>query len=144
MWDMPEHRWMVGLSFNLPVQTGRRAGAVDEANASRARFEAEAARGSDMARTQVVVALKQLEEAAHVLHLYEERLVPIAKDEIQAARSAFTASQSPFVAVVDAEKNLRTVELEQQVARADYDRRRSELDRALGRIPGLDGKEDAQ
>src|SRR5437588_7788292 len=24
MWDMPEHRWMVGLSFNLPIQTGRR------------------------------------------------------------------------------------------------------------------------
>jgi outer membrane protein TolC len=144
MWDMPEHRWMVGLGFNLPVQTGRRGGAVEEANAARARFEADADRMSDMARTQVAVALKQLEESEHVLHIYEQRLLPIARDEVAAARSAFTASQAPFGAVIDAEKNLRRVELEEQVARADYDRRRSELDRSLGRIPGLDGKEDSQ
>jgi outer membrane protein TolC len=144
MWDMPEHRWMVGLGFNLPVQIGRRGGAVDEANAARAKFEAETDRMSDAVRTQVAVARKQLEESAHVLHIYDERLVPIARDEVRAARAAFTASQSPFVAVVDAEKNLRTVQLEQQVARADYDRRRAELDRALGRIPGLEGKEAAQ
>jgi outer membrane protein TolC len=144
MWDMPEHRWMVGLSLNLPVQTGRRGGAVDEANAARAKFEADSERMSDAARTQVVVAMKQFEESTHVLHIYEERLLPIARDEVQAARSAFTASQVPFVAVVDAEKNLRTVELEEQVARADQDRRRVELDRALGRIPGLDGKDAGQ
>jgi len=144
MWDMPEHRWMVGLSFNLPVQTGRRGGAVDEANAARAKFEADSERMGDAARAQVVVAMKQLEESTHVLHIYEERLLPIARDEVQAARSAFTASQAPFVAVVDAEKNLRTVELEEQVARADHDRRRAELDRALGRIPGLDGKDAGQ
>jgi cobalt-zinc-cadmium efflux system outer membrane protein len=141
MWDTPEHRWTVGLGFNLPVQTGRRGGAVDEANASRAKFEAEAARMSDAARTQVVVAMKQVEESSHVLHIYAERLLPIARDEVHAARSAFTASQVPFIAVIDAEKNLRTVELEEQVGRADYDRRRGELDRALGRIPGLDEKD---
>jgi outer membrane protein TolC len=141
MWDMPEHRWMIGLSFNLPVQRGRRGGAVEEAHAMRGQFEADAARMSDMARTQVVVALKQLEESVHVLHLHEQRLLPVARDEVDAARAAFTASQAPFSAVVDAEKNLRSVELDEQVARADYDRRRAELDRALGRIPGIDEKE---
>jgi cobalt-zinc-cadmium efflux system outer membrane protein len=144
MWDMPEHRWMVGLSFNLPVQLGRRRGAVDEANAMRAEYEADAARMSDMARTQVVVALKRLDEAGHVLHIFEERLLPIARQQVDAARAAFIASQAPFVSVIDAEKNLRGVELDQQVAQADYDRRRGELDRALGRMPGLDGKEEAR
>jgi cobalt-zinc-cadmium efflux system outer membrane protein len=143
MWDMPEHRWMVGLSFDLPIQTGRRGGAVEEARAMRAQFEADAARMSDMARTQVVVSLKQLEESVHVLHLYEERLLPIARDEVEAARNAFTSSQAPFGAVIDAEKNLRQVELDMQIARAEYNRRRGEFDRALGRIPGLDGKEGA-
>ncbi len=144
MWDMPEHRWMVGLSFNLPVQLGRRRGAVDEASAMRAQYDADVARMSDMARTQVVVALKQLEEAGHVLHIFEERLLPIARQQVDAARAAFISSQAPFVSVVDAEKNLRGVELDQQVAQADYDRRRGELDRALGRTPGLDGTEDAR
>jgi outer membrane protein TolC len=144
MWDTPEHRWMIGLSFNLPLQIGRRGGAIDEARAMRAQFEADAARMSDMVRTQVQVSLKQLEESAHVLHIYKERLIPIARDRVDAARAAFTASQAPFVAVIDAEKGLRQTELDEQTARADYDRRRGELDRALGRIPGLDDKEDAQ
>jgi cobalt-zinc-cadmium efflux system outer membrane protein len=140
-WDAPEQRWTVGLNFNLPVQIGRRAGAVDEANAMRAQFDADASRMSDAARTQVVVAVKELEESEHVLGLYEQRLVPIARDEVDAARAAFTASQTPFVVVVDAEKNLRSVELDREIALADYDRRRAELDRALGRVPGLDAKE---
>jgi len=137
MWDTPEHRWMVGLGFNLPLQTGRRGGSVDEAQAMRARYEADVARLSDAARTQVVVAIAQLDESEHVLHLFETRLLPVARDEVDAARAAFTASQTPFVAVVDAEKNLRSVELDQQIAQADHDRRRAELERALGRIPGL-------
>jgi outer membrane protein TolC len=144
MWDMPEHRWMVGLTFNLPVPTGRRAGAVDEAKAMRAQYEADADRMADTARTQVVVAVKRLEEAGHVLHIFEERLMPLAQKQVDAALAAFVSSQVPFVSVVDAEKNLRGVELEQQTAQADYDRRRAELDGALGRIPGLDGSEDAR
>ena len=63
---------------------------------------------------------------------------------MDAARAAFISSQAPFVSVIDAEKNLRGVELDQRVAEADYDRRRAELDRALGRVPGLDGKEGAR
>jgi cobalt-zinc-cadmium efflux system outer membrane protein len=138
-WDTPEQRWTVGLSFNLPVQAGRRSGAIDEANAMRAQFDADALRIRDAARTEVVVALDQLEEAEHVVHLYEARLVPVARDEVDAAQAAFVASQAPFVSVVAAEKNLRSVELEMQMASADVDRRRAELDHACGRVPGLDG-----
>src|ERR1019366_4103856 len=111
MWDTPEHRWMVGLSVSLPIVTGRRAGAVDEANAARARFDSETARLTDKARTEVVVASKRLEESAHVLHLYEERLLPVARDQIDAARAGFISSLNDFVAVIGAEKNLRSVEL---------------------------------
>jgi len=68
--------------------------------------------------------------------------LPVARDQIDAARAGFTASQNPFMAVVEAEKNLRSVELDYQMARAECDRHRAELDRALGRIPGLDGQED--
>jgi cobalt-zinc-cadmium efflux system outer membrane protein len=141
MWDMPEHRFMVGLGFNIPIQTSRRRGMADEALANRAKFENDAARLTDAARSQVFVAAKQLDESRHVLELFERRLLPIAKDQIQAARAGFTTSRNPFVAVIDAEKNLRAAELEYQMARAEYDGRRAALERALGRIPGLDSKE---
>lgn len=138
MWDMPEHRWMIGLGFNLPIQTGRRAASADEAAAMRAQFESEAARLTDAVRTQVFVALKQLQESEHVLGLFETRLLPVAREQIDAAEAGFTASQNPFTAIMSAEKNLRSVELDYQMARAECDRHRAELDRALGRMPGLD------
>jgi outer membrane protein TolC len=107
MWDMPEHRWMVGLGFNLPIWSGGRTGAAEEATAMRAQFESDARRLEDAARTQVFVSLKQLDESRHVLRLFEERLLPIARDRIDAARAGFTASRNPFTAVVEAERNLR-------------------------------------
>ena len=142
MWDMPEHRWMVGLGFNLPVFTGKRAGAAEEATAMKAQFESEASRMEDEARTQVFVSLKQLEESRQVLQLFEDRLLPVARDQIDAARAGFVSSRNPFMAVIDAERNLRKVELDYEMARAECDRRRAELERALGRIPGLTGKDD--
>jgi outer membrane protein TolC len=141
MWDMPQHRWMVGVGVNLPIWSGKRAGAAEEARAMRAQFQSDVARLSDAARTQVFVSLKQLQESEHVLRLMETRLLPVARDQIDAARAGFVTSQNPFLAVIQAEKNLRQVELEYQIARADYARRRGELDRALGRMPGLDWKE---
>ena len=138
MWDMPEHRFMLGLGFNLPLQSARRGGAADEARAARAQFESEISRLTDAARTRVFVTLKQLEESAHVVRLFETRLLPVAREQVDAARAGFTTSRNPFVAVVDAGRNLRAAELDQQLALAEYHRRRAELDRALGRIPGLD------
>jgi outer membrane protein, heavy metal efflux system len=138
MWDMLEHRWMVGLGFNLPLELGRRSGAVEEAKAARARFESDAASLTDKARTEVAVAMRRLEEAHHVLELFEKRLLPVARDQVDAARAGFVVSRNDFVTVVTAERNLRSVELDYQVAQANCDRRRAELDRALGRTPGLD------
>lgn len=136
MWDMPEHRWMVGLGFNLPIQTGRRAGAVEEANAERARHESDVLRMTDAARTEVAVARMRVEESRHVIKLLETRLLPVARDQIAAARVAFVSSQAPFGAVIEAERNLRHVELEYAMARAEEDKRGAQLERALGRIPG--------
>jgi outer membrane protein, heavy metal efflux system len=142
MWDMPEHRWMVGLGFNLPIQAGGRAAEADEASANRAKFESDARRLEASARTEVYVSLKKLAESRAVLRLFEERLIPVARDQIEAARSGFTTSRNPFMAVVEAERNLRSIELDYQMARAEADRRYAELERALGRIPGLGARSD--
>jgi outer membrane protein TolC len=141
MWDMPEHRWMVGVALNLPIFTGKRAGMADEARAMQAQFESDAARLSDAARAQVFVAVKQVQESQRLLSLYETRLLPVAHRRIDMARAGFVTGQNPFGAVIEAEQSLRTLELEYQMAHASYATRRAELDRALGRIPGLDGAE---
>jgi outer membrane protein TolC len=141
MWDMAQHRWMVGVGLNLPIQTERRAAAADEARAMSAQFSRDAERLSDAARTRVFIALKQLQESQHISKLYEERFLPLARDQVSAARTGFITSQNPFMAVVEAEKNLRALELDYQKARAEQDRHQGELEIALGRIPGLSPEE---
>jgi outer membrane protein TolC len=144
MWDMPEHRWMVGVGVNVPLPTERRAAVVDEAHAARAQYESEVERMSDMARTQVYIALRKLDESEHVLGLFRRRLLPVAHEQVDAAQAGFITSQTPFMSVVQAEKNLRSVELDHELAQAECDRRHAELDRALGRIPGLDVEESSR
>lgn len=141
MWDMPEHRWVVGVGVNVPLPSDRRAGAIDEARAARAQYESEVARMSDLAKTQVFVAVRKLQESEHVLTLFDTRLLPVAREQAEAAQAGFVASQTAFIAVVEAERSLRSVELEHKLAQAECDRRHAELDRALGRIPGLEAKE---
>ena len=41
MWAQPDHRFMVGLSINLPIQLGRRRGATEEAQAKLLRSQSE-------------------------------------------------------------------------------------------------------
>lgn len=137
MWDMPQHRWMLGLGLNLPIFSAKRGGMADEARAQQAEFQSDAARLSDAARTQVFVSLKQLQESEHVLRLFDTKLLPIAKQRIDAARAGFISGRTPFMSVIETEKNLRSVELEYQVARAEQAAREGELERALGKTPGL-------
>lgn len=141
MWDMPEHRWTVGVGINVPLPNEHRAGVIDEAHATRAQYESEVERMSDLAKTQVYVALRKVHESEHVLQLFQTRLLPVAREQADAAQAGFIASQVAFIAVVEAEKNLRSVELDYKLAQAECDRRQAELDRASGRIPGLDIEE---
>jgi outer membrane protein TolC len=127
----------VGVQLSVPLQIGRRKAAVEEANA-----RLEVARNQRLAvvdevRLGVQSGLDRLAEAGHVVHLFRDRLLPAAGDQIAAARSGFETGRNSFFALVDAERNLRNVELGYEQALADVGRRRADLDRALGRIPGL-------
>lgn len=138
MWDMPEHRLMLGLGFSLPLQSAGREGAAEEARAMQAGIESEAARQTDATRTRVFVTLKQLQESEHIARLYESRLIPLAQQRIEAARAGFASGRADFSSVIDAERSLRSAELELVMARAEQYRRGAELERALGLVPGLD------
>lgn len=137
MWDMPEHRWMVGLAVEIPLQRGRRRAAVEKAEALSARAGSEVAKARNQIRVEVERAALRAREAAHVVQVVEERLVPAARDQVSAARAGFVAGKNEFSALIAAENNLRRVELELHHARADLSRRIAALDRAVGRVPGL-------
>jgi outer membrane protein TolC len=136
MWMDFQHRYMVGLSINLPIYLGKRKAAVDEAQAELSRMKHSLARRVDEIQIDVERARQRVIESLNVLHLYETRLVPIARDRLEAARAGFKTGSNTFPALMEAEKNLRSVELDLEIARGEVERRRAELDRAVGVLPG--------
>lgn len=137
MWMQTQHQWMIGLALNIPIQVGARKGAVEQAEARIAELQSELSGVRDEIRVEVEKARQRLLEAQRIVHLYRNRLLPAARAQIDAARAVYVTGQGGFQALIDAERSLRTVELDFQEALASLGERRAAFVRALGRIPGL-------
>ena len=136
MWDMPEHRAMLGIGLSLPIQLGRRRAAVDEAEARLARERRERDRIEDAVGVEVFEARARVVAARRVLKIYEERLLPAVSDQVAAARSGFETGRSTFASLIEAERSQRSIALRYHIARADLSKRLAGLERARGRIAG--------
>ncbi len=136
MWAMPEHRWMLGFSVNLPVQLGRREAAVEQSEARIAQVKAQLSELGDKIRVEVEQARQRVIEARQVVDLYKKRLLPTVRAQIEAASAAYVTGNASFQSLIDAERSLRNIELDYQEALAKLGQERAELLRTLGRIPG--------
>ncbi len=136
-WEESELRPSVGLAMNVPLQLPRRSAAVEEADARLEQMRSERAALEDEVRLDVERGAARYAEAHHVLHLIGDRQLPASRDQVDAARTGFESGRNSFLALIDAQRNLRSVELAYQQALADVSRRRAELDRAIGEIPGV-------
>jgi len=138
MWQGP-HRFMAGVTLNLPLALGRRRGAVEQAQALTRQAAASLAAATDAIRVEVEVARQLVLETLHQLELFESRLLPSARDRVSAARSGFEVGRNDFMGLIDAERNLRNVELRWETSRAELEKRRARLNRTIGLLPGEAG-----
>ena len=67
------------------------------------------------------------------MKLHRERLIPTARARVDAARSGYEANNNDIDTLIDAARELRSVELSSERAMAELDRRRAQLDWATGR-----------
>lgn len=138
MWAEPSHRWMVGATVNVPIRKKRIQAEKAEAEARLAEAENLLLHLEDEIRAEVAQIHELALEAHHVLELYDDRILPAARDHIEAARSSFETGRAPFGDVIRAEKDLRSSELAYQEILTDYSRRLADLARTLGRLPVKD------
>jgi outer membrane protein TolC len=135
-WDESDQRWMLGISINLPFDYGnKRSAALDAAHANlrQARWrltDREAQLLSELETSRAAV-----EEIEEVIKVYIRRLVPLAQDNLDAARADYRAGAGPFITVIDAERQQLRTEDGLVRARADYLRRLAELERWVGAPP---------
>lgn len=135
MWDMPEHRWMIGAAIEIPLQRAKRRAAVEEARAEQARAEAELAGVEDTVGVAIKSATSEVDEARQVITLYQDELLPTARQRVDAALAGYVSGANDFQTVMMAEHALRAAELKLEEARALLDRKQAALDRARGVAP---------
>jgi outer membrane protein TolC len=123
---------------NIPLQLGRRDGALAQARAELAGARSEAQRAEDSVRLAVSLGVDRLGEAHHLVELTRDRMLPVARDRLAASRSAFASGQGSFLELIDAERGLRSAELASEKAVALLWRRHAELDLATADLTQLE------
>lgn len=132
MWMDPEHRWMAGVAVALPVRRGRIEAARTEAEARLEQARSERAAAETRVRAEVREAWELLRESHHHLEIQRSRVLPATRDQVRAASTGFESGGS-FLAVIEAERNLREAELMEHEMLTEMHHRQAALDRALGR-----------
>jgi outer membrane protein TolC len=138
LWQDDDLQPFVGLSIKVPLGISKRRAALEEARARLAKAESQRESLEDQVRFSVESSSEHLAEARHVLLLFNERLLPPAQDRAVAARTGFETGQNSFLVLIDAERNLRNVQLGLEEARVSLSRRSSELLQATGNLRALE------
>jgi outer membrane protein TolC len=122
----------VGVRLNVPVRKERRHAALAEAHAQIAQRQAELARQTDQVLLQVAEAYQQVRESERVVKLYNDTILPAARENVKAAIAAYTTGKVPFLSLIEAERNLVSLQDRHYEATADIFRRRATLERVIG------------
>lgn len=122
----------IGLSVDVPLYRAKRAAGVREAQARAGQQRAEYRRLLDEAAFEVQAAAERMEEAAAILNVYESRILPAAKANIESAQENYIAGQLDFLRLIEAQRQLRDQQERFYRTMADLHRRKAELRRALG------------
>jgi outer membrane protein TolC len=131
MWMDAEHRWMAGVAVELPLRKEKIAAARTEAETRLAAARTERDAAEMRIRAEVQEAAERYAASLRQLALHRDRLLPATKDQIRAARAGFESGGS-FLALIEAERNLRDAELREHTLLAESWRRKAVLERALG------------
>ena len=123
----------VGVSIGLPFLNARKYSAgVTEAqrNLGAAQKELEAARNEalGLVRDQI----KKVETAAHHYELYRDKILPLARQTVQANRAGYESSKATFLELIASQRVLQDVESTYVNHLADYQIALAELQAIVG------------
>jgi outer membrane protein TolC len=122
----------VGVELNLPLwRSSYRAGELQaRAMARRARYEKKDLENNLVARTQR--ALYEFENSGRQVRLYDDALIPRARELIGASEAAYMAGTIDFLNLISAQQALLQFRLERERSWADQQQRLAELEMLVG------------
>jgi outer membrane protein, heavy metal efflux system len=130
---MPEEmRPQLGMNVNVPLWREKRNAAWREAMAKLQKERAAYADLADQARYEVQSTYAELAETQKILRLYDETILPTAKQYTQSARANYTAGKIDFLRLIDAQRQLYGQLDKYHQSQIDYYRRIAAMTRAVG------------
>jgi len=136
----------VGVSIGLPFLNPKKYSAgVTEAErnlgAAQREFEAVSNEALGLVRDQI----KKVETAAHHYELYRDKILPLARQTVQANRSSYEASNATFLELIASQRVLQDVESAYVNHLADYQIALAELRAIVGaEDPHFSGRSSTQ
>lgn len=132
LWDDTDKRPIFGVSINVPLDRSKRRSEL-----SRAQADTRHAEWSLIARraellSDLAQARAEMSEAYAAIALYQDKLLPLADEYLEAAMADYQSGSGAFLNVITAERKKLNTELALARARADYARRLAEVERWVG------------
>jgi outer membrane protein TolC len=134
-WQEDPLRPMVGMNLNMPLYKEKRWAAVREARARVVQEQAALESRINEITFEVEQAHQRLAESRQSLLVYQERLLPTAKQSIDSARASYDAGSLDFLRLVNSQRESLSIQEDYFQAMAEYHKRLAELDRAVGTPP---------
>ncbi len=131
-WDSSEKRLILGVGINLPLDQGKRRAAETEARARMKQAEWNSLDQIAKIREEVQIAYDRTNESIHVFQLYQNKLLPLADETLEAAIADYQAGRGDFLTLISSEKNRMQTQLQTEQVLADMHRHLAELERSVG------------
>ena len=122
----------LGLGVKVPLWRGKLRAKLEEAQVNQRRTATRVAALETTFRTQIEDLVGQRERQQRRLDLFERALIPQAETTLEATLSAYTTGRTDFLDLLDAERTLFNLRLDQTETYARALKTPAALERALG------------
>jgi len=125
--------YSLGVTFNLPLQTGRRQAMAAESSSEATMAAAELANLRNSINYGITDLLAQLERRQKMTELYKTGIIPQAEQSLESATIGYRVNKVDFLTLLDNRLTLFNYEREYYESLAEYQMKRAQLEALIGK-----------
>lgn len=133
MEEAGDDMYSLGVTFNLPLQRGRRQAMAAEASSESTMAGAELAAVRNDADRALSALLSQLDRRLKLIGLYRDGIIPQASQSLESATISYQVNKVDFMALLDSRVTLFNYERELYESKAEYEMGRAQLEALVGK-----------
>ncbi len=132
LWNDSNKHFTIGVGVNVPIFQDKHSAAESEAVAQIKKVEWQRVDFIAKLKEEIQIYYDQTVENIHVFKLYKKKLLPLAKETLNAAKSEYQSGQSDFLSVLESEKSYIQTLLQMEKALAETHKSLANLEGAAG------------